>query len=74
MSQRKIMPRTAIDGRNCAVREHTADGTNVGRCWHFVGDGGHCPRHGDVSAVQRRYAETGKLTNDFDLKGKRCST
>lgn len=48
---------------NCAIREHTADGVPVGRCWHFVRDG-QCPRHGDVTAVQRHYAETGKLTDD----------
>lgn len=53
----------------CAVREHTADGTSVGRCWHFVGRGEKktCPRHGDVTEVQRRYTETGKLTNDTEL-------
>lgn len=49
--------------KNCAIREHTADGVPVGRCWHFVSDG-QCPRHGDVTAVQRHYAETNELTND----------
>lgn len=66
----KIRP--PLDGRNCAVREHTADGVSVGRCWHWVGNKplteATCPRHGDVSAVQRRYAETGELTNDTELK------
>lgn len=36
--------------RNCPVRETTADGDSVGRCWFWLGDDGNtCPRHGDVS-------------------------
>lgn len=62
---------TPVSPKCCAVREHTADGVNVGRCWHFVGDKCVCPRHGDVAAVMKLYRETGKLTNDSDLK--RCS-
>ena len=61
-----------LDIRNCAVREHTDGGILVARCWAWVGDNpltkGDCPRHGDVSAVQCRYSETGELTNDFELK------
>jgi hypothetical protein len=49
------------DATACAVIEQTADGRSCGRCWFHVRDG-ICPRHGDVSAVQRRYVETGKLT------------
>lgn len=52
--------------QSCAVRERTADGVSVGRCFHHS-PGGICPRHGDVSAVQRRFAETGKLTDERDL-------
>jgi hypothetical protein len=58
----KQLPRTGE--KNCAIREHTADGVSVGRCWHFVGDTGQCPRHGDVRAVQDNYIMTGKLTDD----------
>lgn len=46
---------------HCAINEQTADGCVVGRCWFKV-ENGICPRHGDVSEVQKRYAETGKLT------------
>jgi hypothetical protein len=52
--------------RNCAVREHTADRVNVGRCM-FALRAGICPRHGDVAAVQTHFVDTGALTNDFDL-------
>jgi hypothetical protein len=51
----------------CAVRERTADGVSVGRCYFQVVDG-RCPRHGDVRKVQERYAETGRLTNETDLR------
>ena len=50
----------------CAVRERTADGMSVGRCWFAVKDG-QCPRHGDVKAVQENYAATGRLTDENDL-------
>lgn len=53
-----------IDARNCAIREFTADGVSVGRCWYFVGDENRCPHHGDVTEAQKLYRETGKLTND----------
>lgn len=49
---------------NCAVREFTADGVSVGRCWHYVGLERTCPRHGDVSVVQDHYAATGELTDE----------
>ena len=52
--------------KHCAVRQHV-DNQPDGRCWHPVGDRGHCPVHGDVSGVQFRFRETGELTNDFDL-------
>lgn len=32
----------------CPVRQHTADGDYVGRCYHST-YGGHCHLHGDVS-------------------------
>ena len=34
---------------NCPIREYTADGDCVGRCWFFLPDGKTCERHGDVS-------------------------
>jgi hypothetical protein len=51
----------------CAVREQTADGVSVGRCWFNVVEG-RCPRHGDVAEVQKNYAATGRLTSESDLK------
>ncbi len=51
---------------SCAVRERTADGVSVGRCWFHV-VGGCCPRHGDVRAVQAEYAKTGRLTDESEL-------
>lgn len=50
----------------CAVRERTADGASVGRCW-FRTEKGRCPRHGDVTEVQRNYRATGRLTDELDL-------
>jgi hypothetical protein len=50
----------------CAVREYTADLVSVGRCWFNVQDG-KCPRHGDVREVQRKFVETGRLTDEFEL-------
>lgn len=60
-STRKRLPLLAAD--SCAIRERTADGVSVGRCWHHVKDG-WCPRHGDVKAVQDHYARTGELTDE----------
>ena len=54
--------------RNCAVRQYTADGTPVGRCFYYLDDGHTCPRHGDVARVQAHYEATGKLVDDFDLE------
>lgn len=59
--KRRTLP--PIGATNCAIREHTADGVSVGRCWHHVKDG-QCPRHGDVRAAQDHYARTGDLTDD----------
>jgi hypothetical protein len=61
MSDRKPLAR--IFSASCAIRERTADGVSVGRCWHYVKDG-NCPRHGDVRAVQDHYARTGELTDE----------
>ena len=48
---------------NCPIREYTADGVSVGRCWAPLTDG-HCPRHGDVRMAQAFYRVTGRLTDD----------
>lgn len=54
---------------NCAINECTGDGTHVGRCWFAlekVGDEAWlCPRHGNVTEVQRHYADTGELTSEL---------
>ena len=53
--------------RNCAVRERTGDGKNVGRCWFHTeekNDRLTCPRHGDVTEVQSHYRATGELSED----------
>lgn len=55
---------------NCPIREFTADGVNVGRCWCYLKDGHTCPRHGDVSKAVESYKETGKLTDDPRMKRK----
>lgn len=52
---------------NCPVRERTADGVSVGRCWCWCVDN-RCPRHGDVTVALQRYRETGKLTDDHVAK------
>ena len=62
---------TAYAPKNCAVRQFTADGVSVGRCWCYVGDSDVCPVHGDVSAVQKRYREDGKLTDERELPPRR---
>ena len=48
----------------CAIREYTANGVSIGRCWHYVGLDYVCPIHGDVRVVQEHYLATGKLTAD----------
>ncbi len=58
----------AIRSRNCAIREKTADGQVVGRCWFYVGNYDICPRHGDVQQVMKRYRQTGKLTDEGDSR------
>jgi len=50
--------------RLCAIREMTANGDSVGRCYSFVGDKDICPRHGDVHDVMEHYRKTGKLTDE----------
>ena len=55
-----------VNERACAVNERTGNGVSVGRCWFNVVDG-RCPRHGDVTEVQTKYAKTGKLTDEADL-------
>lgn len=50
----------------CAVRERTADGVSVGRCYFQVVND-QCQRHGDVRKVQEHYAKTGRLTDESDL-------
>jgi hypothetical protein len=58
---------TIANLRACAVLERTGDGRSVGRCWFDTGKECVCPRHGDVRAVQKRYLECGKLTDERDL-------
>lgn len=48
---------------NCPIRERTADGVYVGRCWMWLTDR-KCPRHGDVSAEVEHYLKTGRLSNE----------
>lgn len=58
---------TCIAPCNCAVKERTADGVSVGRCWfHTNEEGGRliCPRHGDVTTIQERFKQTGELGED----------
>jgi hypothetical protein len=61
---------TPIAPNNCPIREHTADGVSVGRCWHWCGSTSECPRHGDVRAALEHYRTTGQLTNDHEHKGR----
>ena len=51
---------------NCAIRQRTADGVSVGRCWHWLKDG-ICPLHGDVSIAMSRYKLHGTLMDERDL-------
>lgn len=53
---------------NCPIREFTADGAPVGRCFYFLEDGKHCPRHGDVSVEVEIFNTTGKTTTEYDLR------
>ena len=61
---RKDQKPERLDWRNCAIREFTGDGISSGRCMHYVGHTYICPLHGDVAEVQKRFRETGRLTND----------
>ncbi len=58
-------------GNNCPIRERTADGRSVGRCWTYMVDGKTCERHGDVEIEAKYYRETGKLTDENDLEARR---
>ena len=49
---------------NCPIRERTADGIAVGRCWYYLPDGKRCPRHGDVSAAVEVFNATGRLSDE----------
>ena len=49
---------------NCPIRERTADGVSVGRCWFYLRDGKICPRHGLVVGAVEVYERTGKLSED----------
>ncbi len=53
---------------NCAVRERTAGGVSVGRCWYFVNKDPNgvltCGRHGDVTEIQEHFHLTGELGED----------
>lgn len=49
---------------NCAVRERTADGVCVGRCWMALDDEDNCPRHGDVRKQMEKFRADGQLFDD----------
>jgi hypothetical protein len=65
-AKEKDIPDPGYD-KNCAVRERTGDGISVGRCWFHVDKSYSCPRHGNVLHVQKRFTETGELTDELDL-------
>lgn len=48
---------------SCPIRERTADGDSVGRCW-FKLERKVCPRHGDVSTEVALYLEGKGLSED----------
>lgn len=52
----------------CPVREKTADGNSVGRCWLSVGRDNLCIRHGDVTDAVQVYKELGQLTDEHNLR------
>lgn len=62
----KPRPSKATSLNNCPIRERTADGVSVGRCWHWLGWDGEriCERHGDVNAQVEAYIKTGQLQED----------
>lgn len=47
LRRRKAAEERTFTG-NCPVRQHTADGAYVGRCWYSTYNG-RCDLHGDVS-------------------------
>lgn len=51
---------------NCPIRERTADGISVGRCYYYLPDGSTCPRHGIVSEAVQVFENTGKLTDELN--------
>jgi len=51
--------------RNCPVRERTADGVSVGRCWFYTGESGVCPRHGDVREALKKLPN---LTDESEIR------
>lgn len=53
---------------NCPIREVTADGVSVGRCYFHLPDGKTCERHGDVSWEVEHHKKTGLLTRE-DKRG-----
>lgn len=57
----------SVLAKACPIRERTANGVSVGRCWHHLPDGHTCERHGDVTAAVAKYIETGKLTDESEL-------
>jgi hypothetical protein len=60
---RSDKPAKPFAPNNCPIREHTADGVPVGRCWYHC-PRGVCPRHGDVRSALAHYRTTGRLTNE----------
>ena len=48
---------------NCPIRERTADGISVGRCYFYCPDD-VCPRHGNVHDELEHYRDTGRLTDE----------
>lgn len=54
---------SVVAPNNCPIRERTADGFSVGRCWFHCPDD-VCPRHGDVSRALKHYRDTGMLSEE----------
>lgn len=69
MTTDRDIPAEFTRTRNCAVRERTADGVSVGRCWYALDERGFCPRHGDVREQMAEYVKTGRLFEDPRDKG-----
>lgn len=53
---------------NCPIRERTADGFSVGRCWMKLTNQ-VCPRHGDVTKAVEVYKQGGGLSEDPRAEG-----